>query len=117
MPLAGNSARLAVIPDNCRMQDEADRLIVLGNAEENAGNLPQACAFCRKAVELAPRYARAHLNLGIGLEAGGDIEGAVAALETALAMDPQVPTQATTSAGSCIRAERCRVPQTSCARR
>ena len=34
MPPAGNSARLADIPDNWRMQDEVDRLIVLGKAAE-----------------------------------------------------------------------------------
>ena len=79
MPPTGNSARLAVIPDNCGMQDEADRLIVLGNAAEDAGNLPQACAHYREAIALAPRYARAHLNLGIGLEASGDTEEAIAA--------------------------------------
>ena len=68
--------------------DAADRLIVLGNAAEDAGNLAEACSYYRQAIAVAPRYARAHLNLGIGLESSGDADGAIAAFETAIAMDP-----------------------------
>ena len=67
--------------------DEADRLIVRGNAAEDAGNLAAAVADYRRAIDVAPRYARAYLNLGIGLEASGDGDGAVAAFEAAMALD------------------------------
>ena len=69
--------------------DEAvDRLIAEGNRAENDGRLREACALYRKAVDIAPGYARAQLNLGIGLEAIGDTDGALKSYESALACDP-----------------------------
>ena len=50
----------------------ADQLIAEGNRAESAGALAQACELYRRAVGSAPRYAKAHLNLGIALEALGD---------------------------------------------
>jgi predicted O-linked N-acetylglucosamine transferase (SPINDLY family) len=67
---------------------EADRLIAAGNAAEQAGNVAQACEHYRAAIQAAPRYARAHLNLGIGLEALGEADQAIAAYEATLAIDP-----------------------------
>ena len=69
----------------------ADSLVVDGNREEDAGNLAQAEALYRAAVEAAPRHARAHLNLGIVLAARGDDDGAAKAYETVLAIDPRHP--------------------------
>ena len=66
---------------------EADRLIGLGNEAEDSRHFTEACAQYRKAIAVAPQYGRAHLNLGIGLEASGDVDGAAAAFETAIAMD------------------------------
>ncbi len=71
-----------------RANDLADALIAEGNKAEDAGKLREACEQYRKAVAAAPRYAKAHLNLGIGLEATGDIEAAIRAYEAALAIDP-----------------------------
>ena len=65
-----------------------DRLIAEGNRAENEGRLREACELYRRAVSTAPGYARAHLNLGIGLEALGDIDGAFKSYESALACDP-----------------------------
>ena len=76
-------------PDPATGTVEADRLIGLGNAAEDSGHLAEACAHYRKAITIAPRYGRAHLNLGIGLEASGDVDGAAAAFEAAIAMDPE----------------------------
>ena len=70
---------------------EADRLIGEGNRVEERGELREACAFYREAVNTAPGYARAHLNLGIGLEATGDADSAVASYEAALACDSGDP--------------------------
>ncbi len=73
------------------MSDEADALIAQGNSAESAGRLQEACALYREAVRVAPRYARAHLNLGIALEALGDGAGAIACHEQALALDAANP--------------------------
>jgi protein O-GlcNAc transferase len=69
----------------------ADRLIDEGNRAERAGDLSQACDLYRQAVARAPRYAKAHVNLGIGLEALGDIDGAIACHESALQSEPGDP--------------------------
>ena len=69
----------------------ADGLIVEGNGLEDAGRLAEAEALYRQAVATAPRHARAHLNLGIVLDARGDADGAAAAFETVLAIDPRHP--------------------------
>ncbi len=71
-----------------RANDLADALIAEGNKAEDSGNPGEACEQYRKAVAAAPGYAKAHLNLGIGLEAAGDIDAAVRSYEAALAIDP-----------------------------
>src|SRR5687767_8030336 len=68
-----------------------ERLIARGNSAEKAGRLGEACALYRQAVAAAPTDARAHLNLGIALEAMGDIAGALACHEKALEIDPAQP--------------------------
>jgi predicted O-linked N-acetylglucosamine transferase (SPINDLY family) len=73
------------------MRRAADRLIAEGNRAEEAGRLEEACERYREAVRAAPDYARAHLNLGIGLEAAGAAEAATASYEAALAIDPADP--------------------------
>ncbi len=69
-------------------QEDADRLIAAGNRSEDGGDPRSACKHYRKAVEIAPNYAKAHLNLGIGLAATGDSDGAVQSYRAALAIDP-----------------------------
>ena len=73
------------------VQDAADRLIAEGNRAEDGGDPASACALYRRAAALAPRHARAHINLGIGLEAMGDSAAAIAAYEQALVADPPNP--------------------------
>ena len=53
-------------------KDATDHLIAEGNRAEKEGRLRGACELYRKAVDTAPTYAKAHLNLGIGLKAIGD---------------------------------------------
>ena len=72
-------------------KDDADCLIARGDQAEREGNLREACEHYRAAVEMAPRYATAHLNLGVALEASGDADGAAEAYETALVIDPANP--------------------------
>jgi predicted O-linked N-acetylglucosamine transferase (SPINDLY family) len=69
----------------------ADRLIDAGNQAEREGRFGQACESYRAAVDAAPLYCRAHLNLAIGLETSGDVEGALQAYQRALALDPADP--------------------------
>ncbi len=69
----------------------AERLITEGHRAEASGRHDVACERYRAAIAAAPRHAKAHLNLGIGLEARGDMAGAIAALEAALAIDTTEP--------------------------
>ena len=67
--------------------EASDRLIARGNEVEKDGKLGEACELYRKAVQAAPDYAKAHLNLGIGLEASGDVDAAIGQYEAALVID------------------------------
>lgn len=71
--------------------ESADRLIAEGHRAEREGRLQDACELYRRAVDSARGYAKAHLNLGIGLEAAGDVDSAIESHETALANDPADP--------------------------
>lgn len=66
----------------------ADRHVAGGRRAELAGRLETACRHYRAAISAAPAHARAHLNLGIVLEALGDTPGAIASYEAALAVEP-----------------------------
>jgi protein O-GlcNAc transferase len=70
---------------------DAERLIAEGNRLEEQGDLRGARGRYAAAVAQAPQNARAHLNLGIALQALGDLDGAAAAYETALGLDPGSP--------------------------
>jgi predicted O-linked N-acetylglucosamine transferase (SPINDLY family) len=72
-------------------REAADRLVSEGNRAEDAGRIEEACERYREAVRAAPDYAKAHLNLGIGLEAAGAPEQAIESFEAALAIDPAEP--------------------------
>ena len=72
-------------------KEMSDGLIAEGNRAEDAGRLQEACERYREAVRIAPDYAKAHLNLGIGLEAAGAAEDAARSYEAALAIDPAEP--------------------------
>ncbi len=86
------AAAVAPVPES-RPDDvaRADALIVEGNALEDGGRLAEAEALYRRAVATAPRHARAHLNLGIVLDARGDEGAAVLAFEAVLAIDARHP--------------------------
>ena len=84
--LRGGSTRPAAEASGRR---SADRMIAEGVRAESSGNPREACEQYRRAVHAAPGYAKAHLNLGIGLQAMGDAEGALQSYEAALALDPE----------------------------
>jgi protein O-GlcNAc transferase len=66
----------------------ADQLIAEGNCAEREGRLREACELYRRAVAAAPGWGKAHLNLGIGLEASGATDEATKSYEAALALEP-----------------------------
>jgi protein O-GlcNAc transferase len=68
--------------------EAANQFIAEGRRAESEGDLVQACARYRKAVTQAPMHPPAHLNLGVGLEAAGDAEGAQGCYERVLAIEP-----------------------------
>ena len=65
----------------------AEQLVTEGNRLEDAGDLASACERYRQALAIAPRYSRAHVDLGVALEASGDEEGARGCYEAALRLD------------------------------
>lgn len=72
-------------------RDEAQQLVVAGNAAEDAGQLQQAHDLYRRAAALAPGLPAAHLNLGIAQEALGDAPSARASYERVLALQSDHP--------------------------
>jgi predicted O-linked N-acetylglucosamine transferase (SPINDLY family) len=65
----------------------ADAQIARGQGHEDARELAAAEACFRQAVAAAPRYARAHLNLGNALHKQGRLEEAAQAHRAAIACD------------------------------
>lgn len=83
---------------------EASRLILDGNALEDAGDFAAASGCYDAAVALAPDNARTHLNRGNVLLATGDLAGAHAAYTSALARDPGYSAAHFNLGNACLRA-------------
>ena len=67
--------------------------LAAGEAEKKA-IAAQGESYLRKAIELDPRYAEAWANLGNGKVLSGDVSGAAAAFQKALALKPElIPAQ------------------------
>lgn len=64
---------------------------LLGVAYGQAGETQKAIEYFKKEIELAPKNATAHFNLGIALRQAGDEVGAAASFEAAKALDPNLP--------------------------
>jgi tetratricopeptide (TPR) repeat protein/2-polyprenyl-3-methyl-5-hydroxy-6-metoxy-1,4-benzoquinol methylase len=69
-------------------RDSAVALIDEGNALEAQGRTSEAMAHYDAAVQVDPRFARAHLNRGNVLLAGDQIDEARSAYQLAIACDP-----------------------------
>ncbi len=79
--LAAVERGLALAPHSARgKRAQCDALVELRRDE--------ALSVCERAVELSPDSGWAQFNLGLAREMGGDLDGARAALERAVALDP-----------------------------
>jgi tetratricopeptide (TPR) repeat protein len=61
----------------------------LGLALTNGGQLDDAIACWKKAIDLDPRYAQAHHNLGNAMKAKGKVDEAIACYKKAVELDPK----------------------------
>lgn len=68
--------------------ERAERLIIQGNSDEDAGDLDKAIRCYDEAIEIAPQLARAHLNRGNVLQAQSRLEEALSAYATATTLRP-----------------------------
>lgn len=71
-----------------QVPDESHALNFMAMRAYGAGDLEGARNWCERAAKGQPRLALCHANLGQILQALNDIEGAIAAFEAALALDP-----------------------------
>lgn len=67
---------------------DAEAWFFLGAINDALKQFDEAISCCRRAVELRPRYADAHLTMGNAYKAMGHLEEAVAAYRQALAAKP-----------------------------
>jgi len=75
-------------PSAGAQREQAERWILRGNADEDAGRHDDALASYEEALRLLPEMARAHLNRGNALFAAGRLDAAIAAYQTALQHEP-----------------------------
>lgn len=68
--------------------NEAAEEVAAGRAHLLDGDLDEAIACFRQAVQMDPKYADAHLRLGIALRMKGDADPAATAFERASQLDP-----------------------------
>jgi protein O-GlcNAc transferase len=74
--------------ESADLRERADDLITRGQQREDAGELVAAEAIFREALAAAPRYPRAHINLGNALHKQRRFADAAAAHAAAIALDP-----------------------------
>lgn len=75
---------IAVVPDHATLQ------LLAGNMQAFEGNDDQAGAHYRRAIELRPRYAGAHVNLGNLLFLNNEFQAANTEYEAAQQSDPNL---------------------------
>ncbi len=96
------SARITSDESLVKARDEAERTlgldptlaepyVVLGNLADGDRRRETAQALYRRSIALSPSFATAYQWLGNSLWSGGDLEGGLANLERASALDPQSP--------------------------
>ena len=68
--------------------NEADSVVAAGKERVLDGELDEALAKFRQAIEMDRDHPAAHLNLGVALKLKGDRDGAIEAFAKAVALDP-----------------------------
>src|SRR4051812_19200419 len=71
---------------NSARAGRAAELISSGIAAESRGDVEAAEEMFRQATDISPEWAQAHLNLGMARQSKGDLRGAVASYERAIAL-------------------------------
>ena len=71
--------------------NDADKRVQAGKEALLSGDMDQALALFREALDMDRDNASAHLNIGVALKLKGDREGALAAFEKAKSKDPEGP--------------------------
>ncbi|MCE9673007.1 tetratricopeptide repeat protein [Myxococcus stipitatus] len=71
--------------------NDAEKRVQEGKEALLSGDVDQALALFREAVEMDRDLASAHLNVGVALKLKGDRDGALAAFEKARQKDPEGP--------------------------
>jgi serine/threonine-protein kinase len=69
--------------------DSSGCLVNLGLALRDKGQLDEAIACYKRAIELDPKYATAHFLLGGVLHGKGQLDGAIASWRRAIELDPK----------------------------
>ncbi|MBU8898815.1 hypothetical protein DRW03_10365 [Corallococcus sp. H22C18031201] len=71
--------------------NDADKRVQAGREALLSGDMDQALALFREALNMDRDNAGAHLNMGVALKLKGDRDGALAAFEKARQQDPEGP--------------------------
>ncbi len=69
--------------------EDAEAWSTLGIIHGTQGQWDQAERCCRKAISADPGFSEAHVNLGVVLEAKGQLDAAIASYQEALLIKPQ----------------------------
>ncbi len=83
-----DAAYAAVREALARASDSAEAHYLLGLTELGAGRFPEARDELTKATRLAPKLAKAWLNLGVARYRLSDVQGALEATKRCLSIDP-----------------------------
>ena len=80
--------QLLVFEDNKRRLQIMGAYLNLGIVLRQEGELEEAIASYRKAIEVKPDFAEAYLNLGVVLKEEGEVEEAIANFRKAIEVKP-----------------------------
>ncbi|MFB9289301.1 tetratricopeptide repeat protein [Pseudoduganella plicata] len=79
---------LAVLEEAARLApDDAENLVGLGNAQQDAQQFDAAIATYERALALAPQLAEAHCNLGSAYSAIGELAAAIDSFDQAIGLN------------------------------
>ncbi|MGC6371067.1 tetratricopeptide repeat protein [Pseudomonas sp. K2I15] len=98
-PLLDDSVAVDAVVVSSASQSDAKKLNIKGEAAYQAGNLDQAIAYFRQAIDLDNAFGKAYGNLGLAYQKAGNTAESIWANRKAIAL-ASGPTAATVRAGS-----------------